>query len=341
MTISHASDQATEGAAMPHPGRNPVDTGLPDAVSAFLEEASELDDLLSRLPEEDLAKQTPFSNWRVEDVVRHFIALERMAYLAIVDEAAFALSRDELIEWTSTPTPDEPAINPNFSRLRRLHAHKLGDIPRARLIGAWRESREMLASAAANTGDRKIAWFGPPMPLSRLFVSRQMEIWAYGQDVFDTFRIHRINGRRLCNVVDFGIRTRGFAFAVNGIPLPEAPHIALLAPSGHVWHWGDPLSPERISGAAEEFALVVTQRRNIADTGLEVTGEGAAQWMRIAQTIAGAPVTPPAPGERAWEASGEGNAPALPHAATVPALVHHLSRRFGSLPQIVDSMGAA
>jgi hypothetical protein len=42
----------------------------------------------------------------------------------------------------------------------------------------------------------------------------------------------------------------------------------------------------------------VTQVRNIADTGLTVTGAVATDWMSKAQCFAGAPETPPAPGTR-------------------------------------------
>jgi len=54
-----------------------------------------------------------------------------------------------------------------------------------------------------------------------------------------------------------------------------------------------------VIGPAEDFALVVTQRRHVDDTRLRVTGAGARRWMEIAQCFAGAPETGPAPGVRA------------------------------------------
>ena len=47
-----------------------------------------------------------------------------------------------------------------------------------------------------------------------------------------------------------------------------------------------------------DFARVVTQTRNVADTGLSVQGPVAQEWMAIAQCFAGAPETPPPPGAR-------------------------------------------
>lgn len=53
-----------------------------------------------------------------------------------------------------------------------------------------------------------------------------------------------------------------------------------------------------IQGEAVEFAQVVTQTRNIADTELDVSGDVANEWMAIAQCFAGGPVAPPAAGAR-------------------------------------------
>jgi hypothetical protein len=53
-----------------------------------------------------------------------------------------------------------------------------------------------------------------------------------------------------------------------------------------------------VSGDAVEFCQVVTQSRNIEDTGLSVTGDNARLWMSKAQCFAGPPEQPPAPGVR-------------------------------------------
>ena len=53
-----------------------------------------------------------------------------------------------------------------------------------------------------------------------------------------------------------------------------------------------------MQGSAVEFAQVVTQIRNIDDTGLETVGDTARRWMEIAQCFAGGPEMPPAKGVR-------------------------------------------
>ncbi len=48
-----------------------------------------------------------------------------------------------------------------------------------------------------------------------------------------------------------------------------------------------------VTGPAEDFCLVVTQRRHVDDTDLTVTGEIARDWMTKAQAFAGGATGPP------------------------------------------------
>jgi len=84
------------------------------------------------------------------------------------------------------------------------------------------------------------------------------------------------------------VRTRGFSFRNRGLAVPAVePRVELRGPDGDTWTWGPDGSPERVTGDALDFCLVVTQRRGVEATALEVTGEGAAEWMAIAQCFAG------------------------------------------------------
>jgi uncharacterized protein (TIGR03084 family) len=95
------------------------------------------------------------------------------------------------------------------------------------------------------------------------------------------------------------VRTQGWSFRVRGLQPPAAQvAVALSAPSGAAWRWGPEAAQDRIAGPAEDFALVVCQCRNIADTQLSVTGPAATAWMAIAQCFAGGAADPPAPGSR-------------------------------------------
>ena len=66
-------------------------------------------------------------------------------------------------------------------------------------------------------------------------------------------------------------------------------YVALIAPDGAPWTWGDAAATDRVEGDALDFALVVTQRRHLDDTTLRITGPVATKWMSIAQAFAGPP----------------------------------------------------
>ena len=67
--------------------------------------------------------------------------------------------------------------------------------------------------------------------------------------------------------------------------------------TGEDWTWGDEGVVDQVRGPALDFCLVVTQRRHLDDTALEVEGPVAAEWMSIAQAFAG----PPGPGRKAGQ----------------------------------------
>ena len=98
---------------------------------------------------------------------------------------------------------------------------------------------------------------------------------------------------------DLGATTFRWTFINRGIEAPaELPHIALAAPDGETWAWNDPSAEHFVRGSAEDFCLLVTQRRHLQDTALEHGGVGVAQWLATAQCFAGPPADGPAPGVR-------------------------------------------
>lgn len=69
--------------------------------------------------------------------------------------------------------------------------------------------------------------------------------------------------------------------------------LELVGPNGATWTWGPETAEDVVRGPAEEFCLVVTQRRHLADTSL-VAGELGTHWLQRAQAFAGAPTSGPA-----------------------------------------------
>jgi uncharacterized protein (TIGR03084 family) len=129
--------------------------------------------------------------------------------------------------------------------------------------------------------------------------ARLMETWAHGQDVFDTLHIRRTPKDRLRHIAELGVRTFGWTYSNRGLQIPEDPiRVKLKGPSGDLWTWGPEDGENLISGPAEDFCLVVVQRRHVDDTALEVTGGVARDWMEKAQCFAGPPAQGPKPGER-------------------------------------------
>jgi uncharacterized protein (TIGR03084 family) len=167
-------------------------------------------------------------------------------------------------------------------------------------VARWIETAEEVAEAYDGTDPKaRLKWAGPDMSALSCITARQMETWAHGQEVFDALGLERAEADRIRNICHLGVATHGWSFAVRGQVVPDpAAFVRLIAPSGAEWTWGDPASPDRVEGSAVAFAQVMTQVRNIADTGLSVTGDGARRWMQNAQCFAGPPETPPPPGSR-------------------------------------------
>jgi uncharacterized protein (TIGR03084 family) len=159
---------------------------------------------------------------------------------------------------------------------------------RASLVAAFRHADPSL----------RVPWFGPAMSVPSKATARLMETWAHGQDVVDGLGLDRPPTPRLRHVAHIGVRALPNSFRAHGRPVPAASvRVELVGPGGEEWLWGDEGLADRVSGPALDFCLVVTQRRHLDDTHLDVQGAVAAEWMSIAQAFAG----PPGPGRRAGQ----------------------------------------
>jgi uncharacterized protein (TIGR03084 family) len=162
------------------------------------------------------------------------------------------------------------------------------------VLGWFRGARaEMVTTFLALDPSTRTPWYGPPMSVASSLTARIMETWAHGQDVFDALGADHPVTAALHDVCYLGVRTFGFSFVANDLEPPAVPvAVELVAPDGSTWTFGDSTADDRVRGPALDFALVVTQRRNLADTALRITGDAAHRWMHVAQAFAG----PPGPG---------------------------------------------
>jgi uncharacterized protein (TIGR03084 family) len=166
---------------------------------------------------------------------------------------------------------------------------------------SWFEEARSRLVSVLETSDprRRVPWYGPDMSLASAATVRIMETWAHGQDIADALGTLQVATTRLRHVADLGVRTFAFSFNVRGLDPPDVPvRVELWGPHLEEWNWGPEDADDSVKGPADEFCLVVTQRRPLASTSLHVIGVTARAWLSIAQAFAGGPTTT-APGRAA------------------------------------------
>lgn len=246
-------------------------------VADLTAESDELDALVAPLTNGQWGAPTPAAGWSIAHQIGHLLWTDRLSLTAITDEAAFA---DALAVAMRNPTEfvDEGAA-------------ELAQLPPAELLADWRSTRARLHEALLGVAEgRKLPWFGPPMSATSMATARLMETWAHGLDVADALGVKRAPTVRLRSIAHLGVRTRDFAFAVHNLTPPAEPfHVELHAPGGGVWAWGPVNAEQRVTGSAEDFCFLVTQRRALGDLDVVAHGDDAQRWLEIAQAFAGPP----------------------------------------------------
>ncbi|MGV0791295.1 TIGR03084 family metal-binding protein [Mycolicibacterium sp. XJ1819] len=249
-------------------------------VADLRAESDDLDALVADLTPDRWATPTPAAGWTIAHQIAHLWWTDRVALTSVTDEAGFAAV---LAEAAKDPTGFVDAA-----------ADELATTPPDRLLAGWRADRTRLHDELLNVAEgRKLPWFGPPMSAASMATARLMETWAHGLDVADALGARRPATARLKSIAHIGVRTRDFAFTINGLtPPPEPFRVELRAPDGSTWTWGPDDAPQRVTGSAEDFCLLVTQRRPHTELDVTATGADAQTWLGIAQAFAG----PPGPG---------------------------------------------
>ena len=255
----------------------------------LLDEYRELDTLCATLDEAQWRQPGPFHGWSAWDEIAHLCYFDEAALQAARDPEAFVASARAL-----------NALMERGGQISAVARDHFGPLPGAALRQRWQTGYEELVQALAALDPRaRLPWYGPTMSARSFVTARLMETWAHGQDVWDLLRRRRPPSLRLRHIAHLGVTTFAWCFVNRGLPVPgPAPRVELRGPDGELWSWGEPGQAGLVSGAAEDFCLVVTQRRHVADTGLQIQGDAAARWMVLAQCFAGPPADGPAPGVR-------------------------------------------
>jgi uncharacterized protein (TIGR03084 family) len=256
-------------------------TDVQEIAADLRAEQDVLDAIVADLGDDRWRLPTPSPGWTVADQIGHLTYFDGAAATAVTDPDAFSASIGDLI------------AAPDGGDALTLHRH----LAPAELLATWRANRQRLAEVAATLTDGvRVPWYGPSMGAKSFLTARLMECWAHGQDVADTVGAERVPTDRLRHIAQLGFITRGWTYVNRGREVPPGDvRVELTGPSGATWTFGPDDAPDTVTGPAVDFCLVVTQRRHVDDTALEITGAVARDWLEKAQAFAGAATDGPAP----------------------------------------------
>ena len=246
-------------------------------------EHAALDNLVADLDEGEWRRATPSPGWTVADQIAHLTYFDQRAVMALTAPDEFRADVEVLMRHL-----DEGLDAYTLAELRRLTPSEL--------LAAWREARSSLARALVRVNDdARIPWYGPAMSARSFASARLMETWAHGTDVADALGRTLPATARLRHVARLGYLTRRWSYLVRQQEPPAGVvRVELRSPDDDAWSWGPADADDTVEGPAEEFCLVVTQRRHVADTTLRA-GRLGQHWLARAQAFAGAPSEGPRP----------------------------------------------
>ncbi len=257
----------------------------PQVISDLAADGADIDRLVSDLDAAGWELPTPAPGWTVAHQIAHLAATFRMAGLA-------AAEPDQFVAMTGRLSAD---FNANVTAALSGY---LAEKP-AELLRRWREERAWAEKAlGALPMGQLVPWLVRPLPAAVLAMAGMMELFAHGQDIADALGVRRVFTDRIGHIVGFAVRTWDFGYQARGLETPDVEfRFEISAPSGAVWRFGPEDSPERVTGPAEDFCLLVTRRRHPDDLAVRAQGDIATHWLGIAQAYRGPAGAGRAPGQ--------------------------------------------
>ena len=250
----------------------------------LLAETADLEALVAGLDGPGWATPTPADGWDVRDQVGHLAYFDDRARESLTDREAFIDHRDEVLS------------RPDFADRIAAHSRRFDGPATLRWFGSARAA--LVDAARLADPSERVPWYGPDMSAASSVTARIMETWAHGQDVADALGRTRTPTDRLRHVAFIGARALPNSYQARGMPVPDtAVRVELRGPGGDNWTFGPDGAADVVRGPALDFCLAVTQRRHLADLGLDVRGPIAEEWMSIAQAFAGPPGSGRRPGQ--------------------------------------------
>ncbi len=252
-------------------------TDSPDVIKELLAEGEDLDSVLSSAGAQVLGLPTPAPGWTIAHQIAHLAATFRLASLAASAPEAF--------------TAMVAKLSPDFdANVTAALTPYLADQPDV-MLDRWRTELATAAKGlAAVPAGQTVPWLVRPLPPEVLASAGLMELFAHGQDIYDTLRVRRQETGRLRHLVEFAVRTWDFGYLARGMKAPgTAFRFEITGPSGALWAFGPPDAENRVTGPALDFCLLVTRRRHPDDLAIVATGDEARSWVTIAQAYRGTP----------------------------------------------------
>jgi uncharacterized protein (TIGR03084 family) len=239
-------------------------------VGDLEDEGAALDAVVRNLDAAGAATPTPAVGWDVRETIAHLGGAAWLAAVALEEPDVFA----DRLAGTGRPSPPADWTD---------------------VLGRWRRERARVV-AGLRVADRhdRIPWIAGAMSAMSFASAQLMETWAHGVDVAVALGAPYPATARLRHVAHLGVRARPFTLVQHGLALPDGDvRVELGSPDGdEVWTWAES-TVDVVRGDALDFCLVVTQRRHVDDSALQITGAGARAWMEVAQAFAGPPTTAP------------------------------------------------
>src|SRR4030095_5015583 len=224
--------------------------------SDLLGEYRALANLCESLPPAQWRLRTDFYDWTPWDEIAHLAFFDETGLQAATDPQRFAAEKQAL--------ETELATGAEISAIAR---RRFGHLDGPALLALWRARHEALVAALARMDPKaRLPWYGPDRSARSSATARLMETWAHGQDIWDVLGRERGPSPGLRGIAHLGVTTYGWAFVNPKLPVPgPVPFVALAAPDGSRWTWGEPSERDYVRGPALDFALLVTQRRHRGD----------------------------------------------------------------------------
>jgi enediyne biosynthesis protein E11 len=250
-------------------------TDTTGVIADLTAEAAEVDALVAGLPDAGWETPTPAPGWRVREQIAHLAFIFRIAGLAAAQPETFVAMTKSLTGGL------EAAVNAALKDFEN-------DPPEV-LLSRWRGERDAgIKALAAVPGDQLVPWLVNPLPPYILACAGMMEVFGHGQDVADAVGARPVRTDRLRHLVGFAVRVRDFGYEARNLTPPDAEfRFEITGPSGALWTFGPEDSPERVTGSAEDFCLLVTRRRHRDDLDVRAEGELADRWLDLAQAYRG------------------------------------------------------